>query len=63
MRKSEVQIGQNYVAKVSGRLAVVRILAESRFGGWDAVNIETKRAVRIKSAARLRRHAQKEELR
>jgi hypothetical protein len=55
MKKSEVQIGATYVAKVSGKLAHVRIVSESQYGGWNAVNTLTKREVRIKSAARLRR--------
>ena len=55
MKKSEVQVGATYVAKVSGKLAHVRIVSESQYGGWNAVNTLTKREVRIKSAARLRR--------
>ena len=44
-----------YVAKVSGSLVAVRIDRESPYGGWDATNLATGRAVRIRSAARLRR--------
>ena len=33
MKKNEVQVGANYIAKVSGKLAEVRITGESRFGG------------------------------
>lgn len=55
MKKSEVVIGAHYVAKVSGKLAVVRIVSESQYGGWDAINTETNRDVRIRGAARLRR--------
>jgi hypothetical protein len=54
MKKNDVAIGATYVAKVSGRLATVRIDRESRHGGWEATNAETGRAVRIKSAQRLR---------
>ncbi len=54
MKKNEVQIGSTYAAKVSGKIAKVRIDAESRHGGWDATNLETKKKVRIKSAQRLR---------
>ena len=32
----------------------MRVTGESRFGGWDAVNVKTGRSVRIKSAQRLR---------
>jgi hypothetical protein len=55
MKKRDVQIGQTYLAKVSGRLAPVRIRRESAYGGWDAVNTKTGRSVRIRSAQRLRR--------
>jgi len=54
MKKNEVQIGNTYTAKVSGKIAKVRIDAESRHGGWDATNLDTKKKVRIKSAQRLR---------
>ncbi len=55
MKKAEVQIGKQYAARISGRLTVVRLDAESRFGGWNATNTATKRSVRIRSAAKLRR--------
>lgn len=55
MKKAQVEIGKRYVAKVSGELTVVRLSAESRYGGWDAVNERTGRTVRIKSAAKLRK--------
>jgi hypothetical protein len=58
MRKSEVQIGGVYAAKVSGEIVRVRIDRESPYGGWYATNLRTKRRVRIKSAQRLRRQVQ-----
>jgi hypothetical protein len=57
MKKAQVQLGGTYVVKVSGVLTTVRITGESPYGGWDAVNTRTGRAVRIRSAARLRRPA------
>ena len=57
MRKNEVKIGGLYKAKVSGRLTEVRITAESRYGGWDAINVLTNKRVRIKSVQRLRGEA------
>jgi hypothetical protein len=54
MKKHEIEIGGVYVAKVSGRIAEVRIDRESPYGGWDATNLATCRAIRIRSAARLR---------
>ena len=54
MRRNEVIVGETYVAMVSGKLAPVRITGDSPYGGWDAVNTQTNRTVRIRSAARLR---------
>ena len=53
MKKNDVETGATYVAKVSGKLARVRIERESPYGGWDATNVDTGRRVRIKSAQRL----------
>ena len=58
MNKSEVKIGTTYRCKVTGKLADVRITGVSAHGGWDAVNVVTKRKVHIKSAQRLRGPAQ-----
>ncbi len=55
MKKRDVQLGGVYIAKVSGKLARVLVTGESPFGGWDAVNLDTKREVRIRGAQRLRR--------
>ena len=61
MLKSQVEIGRQYVVKVSGKLAVVKILRESPYGGWEAVNTATNKAVRIKTAARLRKPARSDQ--
>ena len=55
MKKNQVTIGNVYTAKVSGKLARVRITGESPHGGWDGLNIDTRRKVRIKTAGRLHR--------
>jgi len=57
MKKNEVKVGSEYIAKVSGKLAHIRIDQENPHGGWDATNLATKKAVRIKSAQRLRAEA------
>jgi len=54
MKKKDVMIGGRYLVKVSGRLVPVRIISVSPYGGWNAVNEITRRAVRIKSPLRLR---------
>lgn len=57
MRKEDVQCGGEYVAKVSGKLTVIKIVSESRYGGWNGYNTVTRRDVRIRSAAKLRQPA------
>lgn len=55
MKKNEVVLGQTYLAKVSDKLAPVRIDSESVYGGWNGTNLVTGRSVRIRGAQRLRR--------
>lgn len=60
MLKKDVVIGGTYLAKVSGKLATVRITSKhddsnKYLKGWQGVNTITGRDVHIKSAARLRR--------
>jgi hypothetical protein len=64
MKKAQVSIGEHYVAKISGRLTVVRLDSinniwrhngrSQRFNGWKATNMRTGREVAIRSAAKLR---------
>ena len=54
MLKKDVKIGGIYTAKVTNKLVEVRIDSENRHGGWNATNLATKKAVRIKSPQRLR---------
>jgi hypothetical protein len=54
MKKNEVKVGGVYAAKVSDKLTNVRIDGENPHGGWNATNVNTGKAVRIKSAQRLR---------
>jgi len=54
MKKSQVKVGSEYVAKVSGKLAHIRIDRENPHGGWQATNMATQKSVHIKSAQRLR---------
>jgi len=60
MKKSDVQIGHTYLAKVSGQVVPVKILSESPYKGWVARNEKTGREVRIRSAQRLRREVQRQ---
>lgn len=54
MTKEQVVIGGVYLAKVSGKLTPVRLTEVSAYGGWNAINTMTRRAVRIRTAAKLR---------
>ena len=54
MKKNEVKLGGTYKTKVSGNLVSVKITHENPHGGWDGLNLATKKTVRIKSAKRLR---------
>jgi hypothetical protein len=57
MKKNEVKVGGEFIAKVSGKLVQVRIDRENPHGGWDSTNMVTKKSVRIMSAQRLRARA------
>ena len=54
MRKHDVTLNQVYAVKVSGRVQPVRLVAENPNGGWVGRNEQTGRAIRIRSAAKLR---------
>jgi hypothetical protein len=54
MKRKDVEVGRTYLVKVSGRLVPVRLEAEHPNGGWTGVNKETRRQVRVRTAARLR---------
>jgi hypothetical protein len=56
MKKAEVEIGESYEAKVSGRIATVTITSVCHYGGWYAKNMATGKTIRIKGAQRLRKH-------
>jgi hypothetical protein len=54
MKKDQVKLGGEYLAKVSGKVVPVRIDKENPHGGWDATSAASGKSVRIKSAQRLR---------
>ena len=56
IRKKDVKIGGYYAIKhtSSSRLIVIKIEGECIYGGWNALNLKTKRAIRIKSNTKLR---------
>jgi hypothetical protein len=49
-----------YAGKVSGRVQPLRLTAESPYGGWVGRNEHTGREIRIRSAAKLRAHLEKQ---
>ena len=67
MKRSEVEVGKVYTAKISGKLVPVLIERDrgtrrswlntsraERHDGWDAENVKTGRQIIIATAARLR---------
>lgn len=54
VKKRDVVLGKVYYVKVSGKVVRVKLTRESPYGGWDGVNLATGRAVRVRTAGRLR---------
>jgi hypothetical protein len=53
--KKEVRIGAHYcIRHHDGNFYVIRLDSESIYGGYNATKLKTQRAIRIKSAAKLR---------
>ena len=61
MKKSEVEIGKTYAAKVSNRLVPVRLTDVHYLGGWYALNLTTAKTIRVKTAARLRYEVERDD--
>ncbi len=55
MKKNDVQIGATYLVKVASNLVPVKIEREHDNGGWMGTSAKTGKAIRIKSAQRLRK--------
>ena len=55
MKKNDVQIGATYLVKVASNLVPVKIDREHDNGGWTGTSAKTGKAIRIKSAQRLRK--------
>jgi len=55
MKKKDVTIGKVYLVTVTGKRARVRLTGENPHGGWDGLNLDTNRKVRVKTAGRLQR--------
>jgi hypothetical protein len=53
VRSIDVELGKEYVAKVSGRSVKIRIEERDCLGGWFARNLDTGRRIRIRSPRRL----------
>ncbi len=58
MKKAQIKIGGKYIAKISDKLTTVRIIGRCVYGGWDGINVQTGRMVRIRTAAKLRAEAE-----
>lgn len=55
MKNSDVQIGATYLVKVADNLVPVKLVREHPSGGWEGTSQKTGKAIRIKSAQRLRK--------
>jgi len=55
MKKTDVKLNATYLVKVAGNLVPVRIDREHENGGWLGTSAKTGKAIRIKSAQRLRK--------
>lgn len=54
MKKEDVKVGGEYLAKVTNKVVRIRIVSEHASGGWTAINPATNKTIRVKSAQRLR---------
>jgi hypothetical protein len=54
MQKKDIIIGGKYLAKVSGKIVIVKVISESRLGGYNVINLTTGRSIRVRTGARLR---------
>lgn len=57
MKKTDVKIGGTYMVKVASNLVPVKITREHDKGGWEGTSVKTGKAIRIKTAQRLRDEA------
>ncbi|HNO80366.1 MAG TPA: HTH domain-containing protein [Phycisphaerae bacterium] len=55
MKKTDVKIGATYLVKVASNLVPVKITDALDGGGWEGTSVKTGKAIRIKSAQRLRK--------
>ncbi len=55
MKKNNVEIGATYLVKVGQNLVPVVVVSENEHGGWNGESAKTGKAIRIKSAQRLRK--------
>jgi hypothetical protein len=58
MKKAQIKIGGKYIAKISDKLTTVKIIGVCVHGGWNGINVQTGRMVRIRTAAKLRAEAE-----
>ena len=57
MQKQNIKIGNEYVARIDGKVLVVQIEAEHKSGGWIAKDLETQKQLRINTPRKLIRSA------
>ena len=53
MKKQEIMLRQMYRVRIRGKVTIVDIRSEQPGGGWNGVEISTRRPVRIRTAERI----------
>jgi len=54
MKKTNVKIGNQYTAKIGGKLTIVEIATSLRCNGWKAEDVFTEKQILIPSGRPLR---------
>jgi hypothetical protein len=54
MKKTDVKIGNQYTARIDGKLTIVEIMALHKCGGWKAKDVFTEKGILIPSGRSLR---------
>jgi hypothetical protein len=62
MNKNDIEVGQFYVAKISGNLSIIKVTNVYSPGGWYGVIIRTNSQVIIRTATHFIREATKGEI-
>ena len=54
MKKEDIEVSGLYTMKVGKNTTAIRITHENPHGGWNGININTNKPIRIRTASRIR---------